>query len=227
MDVTGTPYLCPRTKAACAQCARKSSSCAHTRTGSARESAHVRELGANRAQSFAEVPLVRAHQGQFGAPRIEPRYVVDHQRGLDAESASNPATWASSRPETASNPAAWSTTKALSVQPAPNPPAWSTTRRGSANDTPGFPYARPRTKATCAQRARKSSSCAHTRTGSARESAHVRELGANRVQSFAEVPLVRAHQGQFGAPRIEPRYVVDHQRGLDAESASNSVFDSL
>ncbi|MGI6033734.1 MAG: hypothetical protein ACOX69_09985, partial [Coriobacteriales bacterium] len=43
--------------------------------------------------SFAEVPLVRAHQGQLRTPCAEPRYVRAHRGAFDAGGSSSPRTW--------------------------------------------------------------------------------------------------------------------------------------
>jgi hypothetical protein len=85
------------------------------------------DVGEQRGDGRIEPGDVVDHQSHFGAARAEPGHVGDHQGPLDAESASNPATWSSSRPESASNPRTWSTTRALSVHRAPTPAMWSTT----------------------------------------------------------------------------------------------------
>lgn len=90
-----SPHVCSRTKVTYAQRARNSCWCVHTKTGSARESTHEGRFGAIRARFLAEVLLVRAHQGQFSASCAEALRVVDRQGRLDADSASNLATWAS------------------------------------------------------------------------------------------------------------------------------------
>jgi hypothetical protein len=156
------------------------------------------------------------HQGGFDARCAEPNHVVDHQPPLDAETASNPATWSSNRAVTASNSGTWSTTRSLSMHRAPNPATWSTTNRLSMQKPRRTP---PRGRATGQNPHRtqpRGRPPGPSRCTVRRNLPRGRPSGPLGFRNRVELPHVVE---QPGRGRVEPRDVVDHQKPLDAPCA--------